>query len=563
MQRCPYFLLFCLFIVSACVRASGAEPLHVQIDRLISTKAGDATLSTRAGDEGFLRRVYLDLAGRIPTVEETQSFLRKKGANNRAALVDRLLAGPDYPRRMQELFHAILIERRSENEHWTKFLRAAFEANRPWDKMVQAILKPDLEDKTQQGASFFLTSRLVKEGAMAPVDVPGLTRDVGRLLAGIDLQCAQCHDHVTVDDYHQRDFQGLHMVFENIATRRDVEFPAVSENLLSKKKDFLSVFTQIPMQTEPVVPGGLEIAIPTFAKGEEYLVPPDRKKRTPGVLKFSPLGELAKGLASGENELFRKNIANRLWFMMMGRGLVEPLDLIHTDNPPSHPELLNLLASEFAAHKFDIKWLLRELALSETYQQTSVLPEGSEPPDPRAFLLATEKRLSAEQLFWSTLVATGELDRQRMLKSKQTRKEGKPRNEINAALTMLAETFVSESTELKEMRERFVRAFANPPKVPAGKFEPTLKAALFLMHDDRVLASIAPQPGNRVDRLSKLSDSDEIAEQLFIGVLNRRPTDEDRASVVQYLEKNKDRQAEAIGHLAWAMLASTEFCLNH
>ena len=142
---------------------------------------------------------------------------------------------------------------------------------------------------------------------MAPVDVPGLTRDVGRLFAGIDLQCAQCHNHLTVKDYSQRDFQGLHIVFENVDLRRDVKFPAIGEKLMTEQKEFSSVFEQVPVKTGPVVPGRGEVEIIVFDKGDEYKVAPDKKKRTPGVPKFSPLQELSVGLASPDNELFCRN----------------------------------------------------------------------------------------------------------------------------------------------------------------------------------------------------------------------------------------------------------------
>src|SRR5262249_30410114 len=124
--------------------------------------------------------------------------------------------------------------------------------------------------------------------------------------------------------------------------------------------------------------------------------------------KFSPLKVLASQLPRGDNPLFTKNIVNRLWFLMMGRGLVHPLDLQYAGNPPSHPELLDLLAQEFAGHRFDIKWLLRELALTETYQRSSLLPEGVEDLPPESFLVANEKPLSAEQILRSVLHATGE-----------------------------------------------------------------------------------------------------------------------------------------------------------
>lgn len=407
------FLIYCS-ILSLCgafsLQVVGAEqPLHQRIDELVATAAGEWPIATRSSDSEFLRRIYIDLAGRIPTIEEARKFLHEDSTSKRADLINELLSSPDYVRNMSEQFHIMLMERLGNEVEWETFLRQSFEANKPWDKMVRDILSPKQEDDIHRGAVYFLTARLISEGAMAETDVPGLTRDVGRLLAGQDLQCAQCHDDISIDDYKQRDFQGLHAIFLNIKQNRSSKFPAVTEGLMSKKHEFMSVFIQKPEETGPRVPGLGEIELVTFPKDEEYIVAPDPKKRTPGVPKFSPLAELARGLTEKNNEVFRRNIVNRIWFLMMGRGLVHPLDRHHINNSPSHPQLLALLGEQFAVHNFDIKWLLKEIALSETYQRTSVLLQGRTPPPADRFVLAHQKRISPEQLALCTLVATGEL----------------------------------------------------------------------------------------------------------------------------------------------------------
>ncbi|HAA52742.1 MAG TPA: hypothetical protein DCE43_23710, partial [Planctomycetaceae bacterium] len=192
-----------MVLVAAVMPAIGSEPLHTTVDRLIDAKIGEAQVAPAADDAEFLRRVMLDLAGRIPTSREARRFFDDKTAGKRQVLIDSLLAGDDYPRRMQELFHVMLMERRGEHPEWTKFLRYAFRENLPWDRMARALLSPQAGDENLRGSAYFLTARLTKEGAMAAVDVPGLTRDVGRLIAGVDLGCAQCHDHVSIEDYKQ------------------------------------------------------------------------------------------------------------------------------------------------------------------------------------------------------------------------------------------------------------------------------------------------------------------------------------------------------------------------
>ena len=569
--------------------------LHTQIDQLL-TQAPDSALpvATRADDAEFIRRVYLDLAGRIPTLPEMTAFLNEPAETKRVQLIDRLLVSPDYARRMQEVFNSILIERRGDDPEWQAFLRHAFEQNLPWDVIAQAIARPPVEDEKLRGAAFFMTSRLISEGAMAPVDVPGLTRDFGRLLVGVDLQCAQCHDHLTIDDYSQRDFQSLHMIFENLEKRSDVKFPAVNEKVMTQPKTFMSVFTQQPMETMPAVPGGKEIPIVKFAAGEEFLVAPDRKARTPGVPKFSPLAKLSEELTSKQNDFFSRNIANRLWHLMFGRGLVEPLDLHHSGNPPSHPELLDLLAKELADHQFNLRWLIRELALTEAYQRSSVVAGQHSVPiaanAPVNYQVGREKRILAETLFWSVVVATGPLpeinagsnstgpatdsahpatpandavanepEAKAADDSAAKKDQAKPADSVRAWL----EQQLAQSKDLQTLQELFVKTFANPAREPEYEFEPTVKGALFLMHDQRMLKLLSPQPGNLVDRLSRIDDPDSLAEQLFLSVLNRRPTAEDRQDVADYLAQHADQRVAAITDLAWALLSSTEFCLNH
>jgi len=522
------------------------EPLHAAIDRLIDGKVGGAKMAPVASDAEFLRRIMLDLAGRIPTAEEVRRFLDDTSPHKRETLCDALLAGDDYPRRMQELFHAMLMERRGENPEWSKFLRSAFAENLPWDQVVRDMLFPDATHEQRRGAAYFLTARLTKEGAMAAVDVPGLTRDVGRLLAGVDLGCAQCHDHVSIDDYKQVDFQGLHMIFENMQSRGGLDYPAVSEKVLTQEKEFKSVFAADVRRTMLRVPGAGDVPIATFPKGEEYLVAPDRKAKTPGVLKFSPLKELANRLANANNRMFARSIANRLWYVMMGRGLVEPLDLFHSDNPASHPELLDLLASEFAAHKFDIKWFLGQLARTRCYQRGSRMPGDAPLPNEKSYRVANQKRLSAEQLFWSTMIATGEFDR------------------VGKGNEKGFEQVVAEHESLVELQKQFIKVFANPPREPEVDFAPTVKAALYLMHDPAVLKLLTPQPGNLVDGLASESDAGKVAQTVFLTILSRRPTAEDIADVERVLRNQAgDARADGIARLAWALLASTEFCVNH
>ena len=530
--------LIVLLLTSATATAStpvDERPLHQRINQLIPAT------SSPASDATFLRRVFLDLAGRIPSVSEAKQFLNDPAAERRQILIDRLLDSRDYPRRMQEAFHVMLLERRGDHEEWSRFLRDSFERNRPWDEMVRILLKPAVDDESARGAAWFQTVRLVKEGAMADVDVPGLTRDVGRLLAGVDLGCAQCHDDLVIGDYLQQDFQGLHMVFENVTVRNDVSFPAVGEKLMTAPREFSSVFEQIPRQTAIRVPGGNEIPLQTFAEGEEYAVPPDRKTKFPGEPKFSPLQQVADQLTARENRLFAANLVNRVWFLMLGQGLVWPLDLHHSANPSLHPELHDLLAEEFAAHGFDLKWLFRQIALTEVYQSDSI------PPDPSvdvALAEFREKRISAEQLFWSVLIALEQL------------------NPVDAERSL--EQQLADSQSLQKLQKEFLKVFANAPREPELLFEPTVAAALFVMHDEQVLGLLNATSSALPLRLSTVDDPADVVQQVSLQIYNRPATAAETAELTELLQTaDAAQRGEYISQLIWAMLASTEFCVNH
>ena len=401
-----------------------AQDLAARVDALVEAKAkADGVVgSPPADDAEFLRRAYLDFAGTIPGIATTKAFLPDTAPDKRAVLVARLLSAPSYAPRMADSFHVAMMERLGDHPDWTKYLRESFAANKPWDAMAREMLRAD--PKGPAGAAFFLSKRLENYG-QNPVDHSALTRDVGRLFLGKNFQCCECHDHLTVEDYKQQDFQGLHAFYKKTVLVNAAKLH-VGEKPTTEKVSFASVFTKVQMTTAPALPGGAMLDIPAFAKGTEWAQPPDRKTNNPGVPKFSTLAAVSEKLPAGRD--FARNAANRLWFALMGRGLVHPLDLHHTHNPASHPEVLELLADEFVKHKYDIRWLLGELARTRVYQRSGVFA-GKTPPEARYFAVALEKRLSAEQLFAATLEATGE----------------KPTDAVKA---------------------KFLKAFANQPREP-------------------------------------------------------------------------------------------------
>jgi hypothetical protein len=366
------------------VVSQAAELLHVRVDQLIADgRVGPA--SSVANDEEFLRRVSLDLAGEIPSSMAARAFLDDTSPDKRAKVVDRLLASPTYSRHMANVFSAMVMERRADKSipaaDWQEYLRESFAANKPYNQLAREILAADGVDPALRPAAKFYLER---EG-----EPNLLTRDVGRIFFGRDLQCAQCHDHPLIESYYQADYYGLFACFNRGVLFTDpkdkdkkVFFAEKGEGGMA----FHSVFDpDAKGLARPRLPGGLPLAEPVFATGDEYTVKPVDGVRP--VPKYSRRTRLADEATSGGNRAFNENIVNRLWAHMLGTGLVEPVDLHHVDNPPSHPELLALLADEFVTMKFNVKALLREIALSQTYQRSIDLPESQ---------LAADDGLSAQ-----------------------------------------------------------------------------------------------------------------------------------------------------------------------
>lgn len=267
MKRSPCCLAK-VFVILAVISGSlfAEQPLRQRIDTLIVADFNGIETAL-ATDAEFLRRIYLDLTGRIPSRDETAAFLTNSETNKRETVVDRLLAGGEHPRRMTDVFNVMLMERMGEHDEWNSYLTSSFTANKPWHHIVREISNPNADDEAARGAAFFITKRLEKYG-QNPVDYPGLVRDVGRMFLGVDVQCAQCHDHLFVDDYKQVDYQGLFAFVGQTMIRTDVKFPAVAEKLVAKPVEFKSVFVMKDNQTGPRLPFGKPIEVPVFAKGE-------------------------------------------------------------------------------------------------------------------------------------------------------------------------------------------------------------------------------------------------------------------------------------------------------
>ncbi|HUG71149.1 MAG TPA: DUF1549 domain-containing protein [Pirellulaceae bacterium] len=355
-------------LLAGLVRADDL-PLHASIDRMIS-EANLGVVAPIASDGEFLRRLYLDLTGSIPPSNVARAFLDDASENKRERMIDRLLNSPQFSRHMANVVDVMLMERRAEKHvkhvDWQGYLYESISRNKPWDQLTREILAADGTDEKQRAAAAFY---LAREG-----EPNGLTRDVGRIFFGMDLQCAQCHDHPLISSYYQSDYFGIYAFLNRGVLFTDKDKKVYYAEQAVGDVSFTSVFTDEHDKTFPRLPTSFEIDEPFFLNGEEYEVAPADKVRP--VPKYSRRAKLAELATDGSNRQFNKNIVNRLWAHMMGRGLVEPVDLHHAANPPSHPELLELLGDQFVGMKYDMKVFLREIALSATYQRSLDAPDS-------------------------------------------------------------------------------------------------------------------------------------------------------------------------------------------
>jgi hypothetical protein len=358
--------LFCLGIaLQASIASAQTEPLHAQIDKLLTPVAG-VTPAT-ASDAEFLRRASLDLVGIPPTADEARAFLADASPDKRAKLLDRLFASPHFVRHFAQVLDLMLMERRPAAnvsvDEWHAWLAASVRENKPWNVMAKEVLLADGADAAKRAPVRFALDR----GS----DPNVLTRDIGRVFFGRDMQCAQCHDHPIVSHYLQSDYQGLLAFVQPtyaVTKKEGDKQMVVAAERVGGNVSFESVFLHVPRRTGPRVPDGVVIDEPFYLPGEDYQVAPGENVLS--IPKFSYRTQLAELATNGSNDAFNRNIANRLWAMMFGRGLVHPLDMHNPDNPASNPELLDLLAAQFVAMKFDMRAFLRELALTSAYQRS-------------------------------------------------------------------------------------------------------------------------------------------------------------------------------------------------
>lgn len=374
LNRCTA-LVALLMLPAMAGSAPGGEPgqtapaadLSTAIDAIVEREAV-GPVAGPCGDSDFIRRVHLDLVGTIPPPERVRGFLADPATDKRGRLVDELLASPAFARQMALVFDALLLERKpagSEAAAWRESLAAAVAADRPLDELVAEVIGSDGADAATRPAVAFNLAR--------EVDPLRLTRSIGRVFLGRDLECCQCHDHPDNADLRQADYHGLRAFLQRSTLfKPPQDKPALVGETAAGEVDYTSVFTKESVKgVRPRIPAGLTLLDePLPEPGDAYVTAPAKDVR--GVPVHSRRRALARMLV--ESAEFPRVLANRLWAVLFGRGLVHPLDGHDPDNPPVHPDLLDLLAGHLRDGGFRIRGLLRGIALSRTYGRAIEAP---------------------------------------------------------------------------------------------------------------------------------------------------------------------------------------------
>ena len=469
-------------------------------------------------DSTWCRRVYLDLAGRIPTATELADFLNLPADARRATLADQLLVSNDYAIHMRELWDVFLMGRakrdnqegRRKQNGWWAFLENAFRTNRPWNETVHDFLvaRPAQDKPETKGASWFLYER--------KNDFQRIAEAVAPVVYGTKIDCAQCHDHPLAREIKQAHYWGLVAAYNR---GKNVEGGnTVSESAVG---GFIN-FTNLKKESQPALVTlltGHTVSEPRPAGDEkeedsaDKYVDAQAKNRVP---KFSRREAFADA-ATHENPLLARAFVNRMWAALLGRGIVHPADEMNARNVPSHPELVDWLAQDFAAHGYDARRVIRGIVLSRAYALGTRAPADVAP---EAFAAALERPLSAEQLTRSWRIAAG------------------------------------LPAEDDALRRAVVSAL---PDVLPKEYNATFQQAQFLTNSPALAELLKPAPGNTVERLAALPEPSARVREAFQSVYSRPPDSEEAAQAAAFLNERPGQSAEAARDLLWALMTSAEF----
>ncbi|MCA9268731.1 MAG: DUF1549 domain-containing protein [Planctomycetales bacterium] len=485
-------------------------------------------------DATFVRRVYLDLLGLIPTADEAQAFCRDPSGDKRERLIDELLKRPEFSELWALRWSDVLRnEEKTLDAQGTAlfhgWMRDSFAAEMPLNQFVRELIASRGSTYKNPPANYWRAMR----------DEFTRSETTARLFLGVRLQCAKCHNH-PFDRWTQQDYYRWAALFARI------DYEIVGDN---SRKDKLDKHEFVGEQIVKMTASG-EVKNP---RTDQPAAPKFLGEATPDVVADQDrLLQLADWITSAENDQFARAQANRIWYAMMGRGLVEPIDDFRATNPPSHPELLDALTAELKSSGFDVRLLIRSIACSAAYQRASDgLQEATEGAD---YAATRVRRLTAEQL----------LDAQVQVLDAPVKFNGYPPGTRAGQIAGVYRVRPRDAALAEG--DRFLKTFGKPERLLGCECErsndATLRQTLVLLADADLDKRLRKE-GGRIHRWAVSTDSDEaVVDALFWTALSRPPREQELAAAVKTLGESDDRFA-ALQDIAWSVLNSAEFLLRH
>jgi hypothetical protein len=507
------------------IKPIDVRALTAAIDRLIAAKwaAVGVSPTPEADDDEFLRRVSLDVAGRIPTASEARAFLDDRDPDKRRKLVDRLLAGPAFANHMTEVWKELLLPEAAGSfqiaffaEDFGLWLRKQVAEGVPYDAFVRALLTVPMSNRLPFQRQAGDDSKPTAFAFLAAKDgkPENLAASASRLFLGVRIECAQCHNHPFAK-WKREEFWGMAAFFSGIKRQGD------GDNFFQG--------TESPDKHEIEIPGTKKVVQASFLDGRDVTFAKGVASRK----------VLADWLTSRENPYFARAAVNRIWSQFFGSGLVDPIDDFGSSAEPSHPELLDLLADQFAAHDFDVRYVVRALTASRAYQLSSV--GGSPSSDTyRAFDRMPVRGLSPVQLYDSLIQATG-----------LSREAPQPPFVIGG------------DSPRRDFLERFA---ASAEEKPTDR-QTSILQALTLMNGRLLTDATSPGTGATLPAVadSYFLDTAGKVEALYLATLSRKPRPDELDRLVPYIDRGGPtlNPKKALADVFWSLLGSAEFVLNH
>ncbi len=539
---------FCLLaLLSYAAPAAAAEvPLEGLIDARVAEKlrADGVTPARQADDATLVRRLTLDLVGRVPTGVEVDAYVRSSDPAKRARLVDRLIASPGFARYQAVLFDVMLSDRPGQSGKPAKsgkgggslqdYLALALRENRPWDAVFRDLMLPSEDDPAKRGSAEYLRPKLA--------DLDKLTADVSVAFFGVNVSCAQCHDHPNVKDWTQEHFYGLKGFLARTydaggyVAERGAGLVKYKPTQGPEKSARLMFLTGTAISTPTV----RELGKDEQKRDKDALDKAKADKSAPPIPAYSARAELVKvALQPKESDFFAKSIVNRLWHRFLGYGLVNPLDQMHSANEPSHAALLAELADRVRAAKYDLVALTRGIVLSQAYSRDTVFPSESHPA-PESFAVGRLRALTPQQLATSMKLAAADPKTFEGLKPDEFEKR----------------------VEQAEQSGKGFAALIAQPGVDA--FQIGVAEALLFSNGNRVGKEfLTDGAGSLLARARSEADPAGVARLMVQATYGRPATAGEVESLTAYLAARADRPAEARRQLLWALVAGPEFRFNH